>query len=153
MTVNRSPKKFTDAEKDEQARVCWQLSLDGHSQPVIAQTVGIGVATVWRRLNRYRQAVVMPDADYWRAKQIERMEDLITALKPHVSAGVLEIPYVMPYVKAVAQLDSYTGAALPVKTELTVTMQDSQDAELAELIAMSTAAARIQTPVQEEAEL
>lgn len=142
--------KWTKPEKVEQARLCWQLSLDGYSQAQIAQTVGISQPTVSRRLASYERTIVLQDSEHWRKKQIERTEDLINALKPHVQPGVVEMPFVTPYLKALAQLDSYTGAAVPTKIEVTV--QDDQDAQLAELIAMSRAKdqlAGVQTSVED----
>lgn len=139
MSSSRNPNKFSKVEKIEQARACWQMALDGYSRPVIAQTVGISMATVHRRLKSYEDKVVMPEADHWRKIQVERVQDLLAALKPQVAAGVVELAAVDRYLKALAQLDVYTGAAVPIKIEQTVTMLDSKDAELAELIAMQLA--------------
>lgn len=160
MSASQNPKKWTRAERVEQARAAWQLSLDGHSQPVIAQTLGIGRSTLRRRLHSYEKSLVLESSEHWRKKQIERTEDLINALQPHIKPGVVEVPFVGQYLKAMALLDSYTGAALPTKSELTITVQDSQDAELAELIAMTTAQDQlaevddrhlsVQTDVQDE---
>lgn len=128
--------KFTRQEKAEQARVCWQMALDGYSQAVIAQTVGISQPTVSRRMGAYESQIVIPEAEHWRKKQIERTEDLINALRPFIAPGALELPAVQHYLKALAQLDTYTGAALPTRIESTVTIQDAKDAELAEMIAL-----------------
>jgi transcriptional regulator with XRE-family HTH domain len=131
--------KWTRVQRTEQEAACWTLSLDGLTQTQIAETLGISQKTVSRRLANRADSLVLPLVEQQRKIETDRILQLINALTPHVTSMNLELPYVLPYLKAVETLHKLSGVAAPVKTELTVTVQDSQDAELAELIAMSTA--------------
>lgn len=126
--------RLSAAVKAQQAAQAFQLKIDGYSDRQIADELGVSTATANRRVHEHADSIVVPLAEQWRKLEVERLQMVINRLSVKVDCPDPDLPTLDRYLKAVDLLAKYTGAQQPVRTEVTLTVQDQEDVELAELI-------------------
>ncbi len=138
-------RQTSDAAAAERDALVWSLRLQGYSLRDIAARVGVSHETVRVTLERGYQELVYPQVEQGRAIELERLDELLTKLRPGIDAG--EVPAILAAIKVSDRRAKLCGYDAPTKVQAEVE-QVPPSPELLDRIAAARAAVE-----QREAEL
>lgn len=72
-----SSRRYTDAQKAEQLKRCWDMRVAGHSELAISEATGLSPATTHRRLVEAFEAYVSPARNEIRAWEDARLDRML----------------------------------------------------------------------------
>lgn len=132
-------KRKSKAIQDAEAVQAYELRIAGRHTAEIAETLGVSVTTVKKRLADARALVVMPVLEAHRELNLARLDKVILGLLTDAErhGGSLSPRHAEVFIQAVKEQNSLAGLAKPVTQHLEVamTITGSIDSELDALAA------------------
>lgn len=127
--------RFRGASKAEgaaQAYQAYEMQREGHSLRAIGAVLGVSHETVRRRITEYCNKLVLPKAEEYRKREVERCDYLIERLAEKVAAG--DVQAVVATSRIMERRAKYLGLDAALQVDHTVVQVTQEDVAFAELL-------------------
>lgn len=121
-----------DSQKADQAYKCYEMQREGMSLRAIGAVLGISHTTVRERITEFCNKLVLPHAEEYRKREVERCDYLIERLAAKVANG--DVQAVVATARIMERRAKYLGLDAALQIDHTVTQVTQEDLAFAELL-------------------
>ena len=125
--------RLSDAKEAHEAEVAYEMQRQGFSLRDIGAHLGISHETVRRRITAYCEQLVLPKAEEYRTREVERCDWLIERMAPKVAMG--DPQAASTTLRAMERKAKLLGLDMPTRVDATVVQVTQEDVALMELMA------------------